>query len=177
MSLQEFSLDEVVGRTTINQRIKDFNAMFPISIENGGTGATNSWQARQNLGVYAPEWLGDSTTGTLNLYKSINQYNFIKINYGLVKGSSLNKYYSTSNATFSVDVLSSTSYIALSMEIFREATVAEYLTFASALVNVSANGSTLTLSRNTAFTVELRTGNQFNDSEWKIKILRVYGYK
>ena len=177
MSLQEFSLDEVVGRTTINQRIKDFNAMFPLSIENGGTGATSDWQARQNLGLYAPEWLGDSTTGTLSLNKSINQYSFIKITYGLIKGSALNKYYSTESATFSVDVLSSTSHISLSTNIFQGATVAEYFTFASALVSVSASGYTLSLSRNKGFTVELRTGQQFVASEWSIKIINVYGYK
>ena len=189
MSLQEFGLDEVVGRATVNQRIKDFNAMFPLSVENGGTGATSVLQARKNLGVYAPEWLGDSTTGTLSLCKSINQYSFVKITYGLTNSVSYSeyRYYSTASATFSVDVLSSTSHNSLSIEVDRGYCYGQnYLIFASALVSVSASGYTLSLGRNTAFIVDRDTGQHYvapvdngnyEKIDPKIKILEVYGYK
>ena len=41
MSIEEFEATEGVSRVNVNRRITQANAYFPVSVENGGTGATS----------------------------------------------------------------------------------------------------------------------------------------
>lgn len=49
MSISEFEANEFVTRNNVNSRITAINNMFPVSVTNGGTGATTSQEALYNL--------------------------------------------------------------------------------------------------------------------------------
>lgn len=186
MALTEFNLSDVVGRELINQRIRQFNAMFPVSIENGGTGATSTSQARKNLGIYRPEEISFTGDETLTLETSIKNYGYVKIAYGIYNDNRGLDYASSAVNIFSADILSSTSVHSLSIEVDRDWSNKDCLVFASALMRVSGSGYTISIERNTGFIVERNSGNiylspqalgNYETINPKIKILQIIGYK
>lgn len=59
--------------------------MFPVSVENGGTGANNAWQARTHLEVYTAKILYNNlegTNSTIILYDTATNYAYLEIIYG-----------------------------------------------------------------------------------------------
>ena len=58
MAVTEFQSTDLVTRSNVNEKIQQINALFPVSVENGGTGATTAPQVLKNLGVVDNSTLG-----------------------------------------------------------------------------------------------------------------------
>ena len=184
ISVSEFELDEIVSLGSVNNRCKQFNQMFPVSIANGGTGATNTAQARKNLGIYKMEYINYSgSDGTYTLSTSINNYSYIRIYY---TGFS---YYARSSTYFTHDIIGSTAMHSLSDTTFYRYNDMTYLIFLTALIRFSSTGLTMTLERNGGLIKNLTNGEvhtlPYNppSSSWdpriyqKIVLGGIHGYK
>lgn len=192
--LTPFQLSDVITRETVNQRINEYNAMFPLKIEHGGTGATTIEQARKNLGVYSSESINFSGDQTLTLSKSIREYSYVAIYYRTNYDANVNKKSVLGGSTyFTVDALSSTTTHALSEEISiypSDISSREYLVFASAIMRMDGNGYNINLERNTCMIVDVETGTKYlninniphvfydiTTSDFQIKIYKIVGFK
>lgn len=68
MSITEFQSTDLVTRANVNEKIQQINSLFPVSIANGGTGATTAEEALTNIGAAASSHThpaSDITSGTL----------------------------------------------------------------------------------------------------------------
>jgi hypothetical protein len=84
MAVTQFEATEVVSRANVNQRINQINAYFPVSVANGGTGATTATGARTNLEVLKAYSLYDNASGTqstITLSDSSANYGIIELFY------------------------------------------------------------------------------------------------
>lgn len=184
ISVSEFELDEIVSLGSVNNRCKQFNQMFPVSVANGGTGATNTAQARKNLGIYKLEYINYSgSNGTYTLSTSINNYSYIRIYY---TGFS---YYARSSTYFTHDIIGSTAMHALSDTAFYNYNHMDYLIFLTSLVRFSSTGLTMMLERNGGLIKNLTNGevhtlpytpppNSFDPKIYqKIELGSIHGYK
>ena len=110
MAIDLFQADELVTRANVNQRLTDIKNMFPISIDNGGTGGTTATAARTNLGVMTPVSLygnASGNTGTVTLSDAIGNYSLIEITTKNGDGSFLgfqmwNDYANTFNGVLTI---------------------------------------------------------------------------
>lgn len=187
--LTPFQLSDVITRETVNQRINEYNAMFPLKIENGGTGATTAEQARKNLGIYRPDAISFTGDQTLTLAKSIRGYSYVVIDYSTNYDISLKPYITGGETHFTVDVMPSTTVHALSEETRLNywSGSPRYLVFSSAIMRVDGNGYNINLERNQCMVVNLDTyaksldpsiiDSSLSASDFKIKITEITGYK
>ena len=86
MAVQEFGYDEVISRANVNQRIKQIKNYFPVSVENGGTGATTPSGARSCLGVETRVRLYSNYSGTnstITLSDDLGNYSCIDIDFNV----------------------------------------------------------------------------------------------
>lgn len=70
------------GATTSEEARQNLGINLPLPIENGGTGGTTAGKARENLDLMHRAWLYENssgTTGTITLYDSAFNYKFIEI--------------------------------------------------------------------------------------------------
>ena len=88
MSVAYFAKNDSVNRYDINKRLTQAEAMFPVSIVNGGTSATNANSARNYLGCDSRIVHYKNTSGTTS------QINYSQIGGTLVR---LGIYYGANN--------------------------------------------------------------------------------
>lgn len=84
MAVQEFGQNEVISRANVNQRINQIKNYFPVSVENGGTGGSSPFSARQSLGIEGRTTLYSNTSGTnstITLSDSLGNYLYVDITY------------------------------------------------------------------------------------------------
>ena len=202
MSVTEFQTNEIVSMSGVNSRIQEINNMFPVSVNNGGTGQTSFMAGQVLLGngnnaltsvATLPVTSGgtgqtslegirsslnlkkftilynnpDGTSGTIQLYDSITNYDYIDIYYsgydtshrnfsGFWRNANVNSYGVVLNATYPQGDLKGF--------ISREA-----------LVNVT--GDSITFNRNATIMFNgSNGGNIWTFNNEKILILKVVGY-
>lgn len=84
MAITEFQATDLVTRLNVNEKIQQINSLFPVSVANGGTGATTANGARTNLGFSTSTNLYTNLSGTfstITLSSSISNYDAIGIYY------------------------------------------------------------------------------------------------
>lgn len=182
MALTNFDVGDIVSRESINRRFNEFDAMFPLKISDGGTGATSVEQARKNLGLYSVEDISFTGGDTITLSRSIREYSYIRVFYRIA-----NDYKTGGSTYFSQDVLSSTDIHSLCINAYHErSNSGGLLIFASALMHVSGNGYTIWLTRNQGFFVDRDNGDTYvapavpwwmYSIDPKIQITHIEGYK
>ena len=171
--LSEFELDDAVLLGGVNWRCQQFNTAFPLPISQGGTGGMSSAYARYNLGVLTSEFITFSGKDTLTLSKSIKEFSYIVIDY-----SNNSNYwgYCHNSSCFSVDVLNSISGNALTISVPDSVSKNRLVTI-SAIMWVSGTGKTITLDRNKGFVKDVSGGSAWIDSNERINISRIIGYR
>lgn len=90
MSADLFASNEIVSRSNVNDRITAINNMFPVSVDNGGTGGTSATAARTNLEVMTGVQIyynASGTTGTIALYQSIANFQIVEIFFTIPVGA------------------------------------------------------------------------------------------
>lgn len=141
--------------------------MFPVSVANGGTGATTATSARTNLDVMHATTLysnASGTNGTITLSDNVSNYSIIRFYYtGNVARQSCD---------VDVDTLANNE-ICLQVNYCNSAQSATWSK--SCLLSVS--GNTVTFSRNTSVKIE-SSGVSFDTTTTeRMYILKVVGYK
>lgn len=84
MSVTEFQSTDLVTRLNVNEKIQQINSLFPVSIANGGTGATTASGAKTNLGFFTSTILYSNSSGsssTITLSSSAADYDYIEFYY------------------------------------------------------------------------------------------------
>lgn len=84
MSVTEFQSTDLVTRLNVNEKIQQINSLFPVSIANGGTGATTASGAKTNLGFFTSTILYSNNSGsssTITLSSSAADYDYIEFYY------------------------------------------------------------------------------------------------
>ena len=170
MSVTEFQISEIVSMSGVNSRIQEINNMFPVSVNNGGTGQTSLEGIRSSLNLKKFTILYNNpngTAGTIQLYDSITNYDYIDIYYsgydtshrnfsGFWRNANVNSYGVVLNVTYPQGDLKGF--------ISREA-----------LVNVT--GDAITFDRNATIMFNgSNGGNIWTFNNEKILILKVVGY-
>lgn len=168
MSVTEFQSTDLVTRLNVNEKIQQINSLFPVSIANGGTGATTASSAISNLGVsgtvlYSNE---SGTTGTITLSSPITNFNTLGV-YAKNRGT----YHSA--AVYNEIRPGYTTVMSLSAT---TSTNNNYDTTVWFCAVMNFSGTTLTFSKNFASSYN-RTGGYNSNSSDGFKILRVVGYK
>lgn len=82
MAVTEFQATDLVTRSNVNEKIQQINALFPVSVANGGTGGTTASAARTNLEVMKAYTLYENSSGTqstITLSDSSANYEYIEI--------------------------------------------------------------------------------------------------
>ena len=206
MSVTEFQSTDLVTRLNVNEKIQQINSLFPVSIANGGTGATTAEEALTNIGAAASSHThpaSDITSGTLPIERGgtgATTASSAISNLG-VSGTVL---YSNSSGSDGTITLSSpiTNFNTLgvyaknrgtdhSAAVYNEikpgyttvmslaattATNNNYDTTVWFSAIINFSGTTLTFLRNFASSYD-RTGGYNSNSSDGFKILRVVGYK
>lgn len=96
MAITEFQATDLVTRLNVNEKIQQINSLFPVSVANGGTGATTANGARTNLGFSTSTNLYTNLSGTfstITLSSSISNYDAIGIYYFWDKSSASSSNY------------------------------------------------------------------------------------
>ena len=76
MSVTEFQSTDLVTRLNVNEKIQQINSLFPVSISQGGTGATTSVQALKNIGIVdnaeldSPDFTADTESDYISQVKA-----------------------------------------------------------------------------------------------------------
>lgn len=82
MAIEEFEATEGVSRANVNRRITQANAYFPVSVANGGTGATTKSAARTSLEVMKATTLyqnDNGTSGTITLSETSANFEYLEV--------------------------------------------------------------------------------------------------
>lgn len=164
MSVTEFQSTDLVTRLNVNEKIQQINSLFPVSIANGGTGATTASGAKTNLGFFTSTILYSNNSGsssTITLSSSAADYDYIEIYYF----KDLNQIVSSKiyNPNGKAATLGSVTFYANS--IFLRAAI------------VDINETTITWRSNDIGWGTVSTGGNTISKEQVFKICQVIGYK
>lgn len=199
MSVTEFESNEIVSRTGVNSRIEEINNMFPLTVENGGTGKTSLTSGQILLGngtsgITSTATLPVSKGGTGGTTKSSARTNLEVFTstqlYANSSGSSSTISLSSSIQNFNYIEIFTINNDGRRMSIkFRVNTTSHAICLLSATAykdennhmaialkcsNVTVSGSSITWGNHGSS--DLRTSSVYTSDESHIKIYRVIGY-
>lgn len=151
------------GAKTSEEARQNLGINLPLPIENGGTGGTTETAARKNLNVYQMVVLysnGIGTSGTVTLNDSVHNYQYIEIFY-----RSGNYYYDSVRIAFGSEM----KYSNLSVVNPNNGNV--YIDTRT----ICISGTSITNSNTGQCGIE--NGSSYSNTENHIAINRVMGYK
>lgn len=161
--ITRFLGNEIISCENVNSRIGEVNALFPVPISKGGTGATSAAQARANLGLETYTLLFQNvsgTSGTITLPALAASCSRWGVYYGI---NNIGGYQECDPSdTPTIDIYA--TYMSVNDNMYVR----------SALMYFNKSSRTISMARNSTFIVHANGNHSTTDDA--LKIYNVVGY-